>query len=580
MFGQFAERMAAGADATAVTSRQTLVTRIFSFNARSAASNGASTHLYRRHMSGGAIAGTVVGVVVAATLLLFCLYPVVVGYFKRRSKSRKRHDAETAVGGGEGATAAAAAGQQRASSSESEKNGDLERGNFDDKQADPAAEAIQRYDSNLVTANFVAKFGEEYMPQDMEDNQPGVLQGTSADYYRTSIPSEAFGMVDRPEQEQDDLSKSPTPSRASSFGHNFRSMFRRTNSKEHDVEEMAMAAQQRSLKKEDTLTESPIENTYPTPPAAPIAPLTRAMIISPMPATEASPPQSPPDSERRLRQSASPPFHPAPGTVNPMDIMPASTQSEHWHRTEHQLFSTSHESPPPMGELMDQMPTSPPAQPLPEAEPSTFSPPAEDISWLEPDDTVYEQIVNEGLEKHYLSADGAGLSDPQNGLSPDWMSPPPAAASTDISSSLTPLSQPEVTSPESIAASNGRPSASPLALPQHAGSPEALGNFQCTQPGCTQSFDQKHKLKYVALLQSLSAWPLTNLAGITSDITPRTTSARTLVVIWALAPKLISSVTSTIATRRRRSSIAPWKAVTIPAWEERPSLARITGSDT
>lgn len=490
MFGQFAERTAGGAEATAVTTRQNLVSRILSFNAQSVADNGASSHLYKRHMSGGAIAGTVVGVVVASTLLLFCLYPVVVGFFKRRSKKRTRHDAETAAGSDAGAVDTE--GQQRVSSSESEKNSGLERGNFDDKQVDPAAEALQRYDSNIATTSFVDKFGEEYMPQDMVDEQPGVLQGTSADYYRPSIPSEAFGMVDHPEQEQDELSKSPTPSRASSFGHNFVSMFRRTNSKEHDVEDMAP---QRSLKKEVTLTESPIENSYPTPPAAPAAPLTRAMVISPAPVTEASPPQSPPDSERRLRQSASPPFHPAPGTVNPMDIMPASTQSEHWYRTEHQLYSTSHESPPPIEEAMGRLPTSPPAQAMPEAEESTFSPPAEDISWLEPDETVYQEIINEGLEEHYISGDGAVLSDQQTGLSSDWMSPPAAAASTDISSSLTPLSQPEGTSPESIAVSNGRPSASPLALPQHAGSPEAHGHFQCTQPGCNQSFDQKHKLK-------------------------------------------------------------------------------------
>lgn len=459
----------------------------------------------KRSMAGGAIAGTVVGVVIAVCLLTFCLYPVIVGRINRQKRQR-RDDAEAAVqhaGGDHGAGKGDS--QQRTSSSESCKEEvELARGDLD---IEPAAGTgtqyqLSRGDSDLISSKFVAQFGEEYMPQDLKDDQPGVLKGTSEDYYRVSIPSEAFGMVTQTEVETE-ISKSPTPSRASSFTHNVRHMFRRSNSREHTIpgrtsqdDGFGAAGIQRSIKKEGPLAESPIEHIYPTPPAAPITVASRAIGMesgdSDLPK---SPPQSPRQIETQHRLSASPPQNPAPGTVNPMDIMPASTQSEHWHKTEHQLFSTSHESP----KVEDEVPV---ASPEPINEAATLSPVANETSddfdaLFHYDDSELNSIIMDGMMSHkqlnLMPTTDLGRL-PSN---PSEQSTPlPGPAFTDASSQPTPSTQTDTPSPESIIGSDFRSSHSPQITHPATLSAKPHHQFRCDEPGCDQSFDQPHKLKY------------------------------------------------------------------------------------
>lgn len=455
-------------------------------------------------MDGGAIAGTVVGVVIAACLLAFCLYPVIVGRIKRRNR-QKRGDAEAGIdhasnshGSGKGDS------HQRTSSSESCKEEvDLARGDFDSKAADaigPAEHQLSRGDSDLIASKYVAQFGEEYMPQDLKDDQPGVLKGTSEDYYRVSIPSEAFGMVTQPEQETE-VSKSPTPSRASSFTHNVRHMFKRTNSRDHTIpgrtsqdEGFGAAGQQRLIKKEEPLTESPIEHIYPTPPAAPIVASRAINIESGDGDLPSSPPLSPREIEAQQRLSVSPPQHPAPGTVNPMDIMPASTQSEHWHRTEHQLFSTSHESPKAEPDIQA-------LSPEPAVIEESLSPIANDTSdnfdaLFQYDDSELNDIIMDGMLSHNQLNAAPTMDLGRLPSNPSEQSTPlPGPAFTDASSQPTPSTQTDTPSPESIIGSDFRSSHSPQIPHPTTLSAKPHHQFRCDEPGCDQSFDQPHKLK-------------------------------------------------------------------------------------
>ncbi|PHH88831.1 hypothetical protein CDD83_6989 [Cordyceps sp. RAO-2017] len=502
----------------------------------------------RRDLDDGAIAGTVVGVVIGAALIALCLYPVVIHLVKRRRRPRSlEFDAE------HGAAAAAArhdlAGlddRRRLSSTDSFKHdGDLSRG---DSRAAPVArqwgwpsrsQAPPRpraghspprqlssslpdtiaSDRPLAPAPF---YEGEYMPvSEVRDDHPGVLQGTSADYYSPSIPSEAFGMVTSPDEV---AAAGVTASRGSSFRYNVRHMFRRKSGRDAAVEPCPPAAssgdgqpvpsaapqalqgvalQQITPTGDPAAEPSALSHQTSPPPAVASAAQTSA---SPSPPPPRPPPQLPVEQPVKV-SSPSPPAHPAPGTVNPMDIMPASTESELWYRNEHELLS-AYRHPAAVSPVPDheKRMSNPDTERAPSVAPPT------------PSTTVPHQAAAAATESA-TPTQAKGQDGPQGDdvLMTDAQQPhpdpsPPAVpepgrypshtsdlstlfqgpGSTDLSSHNTPSTQLDSPTPESLNSSDFRHSVSP----QSGNSTLKMGIFRCDVPGCQQVFDQPHKLKH------------------------------------------------------------------------------------
>ncbi|KAG8415457.1 hypothetical protein J3458_009304 [Metarhizium acridum] len=520
-----------------------------------AAATEPALRAYKRDMSHGAIAGTVVGVVVAVALLTFCLYPVVIHQIKRRRRAqRPKFDAEA------GPFPQPSSGpvqnpysHRRLSSTDSFKqNGDVARGDFGalqnkefswssrnghvtqpdgnfgpSRQFSAQTDDGSRQEQSHYTGNDFSN--DEPFPYYFEntpaatahDDNPGVLKGTSADYYSPSIPSSAFGMVTAPEPADE---PPRTLSRGSSLKHHLKHMFRQQSGRENSLasalssDDKATASQVPSgtelgqILTTGRATDSPTElsptKTSMPPPFAPGVtepPEKKESSVSPPHPTTQTPPQSPPPPapERAFQASPSPPTFPAPGTVNPMDIMPASTESEVWHRTEHQLH-TSYGSSPGLSSTSD------PAEP---EHSSTLAFTLLPTSALSPSDaaqnarpaTPTNQNAVQGLqamdEKDVPMVDVHShdhLSPsmiPDNGrhqsCTSDGSTQYHGPHSTGPSTENTPSTQFDSPSPGSMNSSEIRNSASPqpgLASPR-------TGLFRCDEPGCSQVFDQPHKLK-------------------------------------------------------------------------------------
>ncbi|OAA55636.1 Zinc finger domain-containing protein, C2H2-type [Cordyceps fumosorosea ARSEF 2679] len=471
----------------------------------------------RRDLADGTVAGVAVGVVIFSLLLALCLYPVIVGCLKRRKGDRRlgRHpldlDDEGAIGhdAGDGP-------RPRISSSDSLKHANtLSRGydfdpaaaGADDDEAEPQQDGVPNPDRVLLDFGRydpkTARGTVEYMPKEMViDDQPGVLKGTSEDYYRASIPSSAFGMPDEP------FSLPPrTTSRASSLSHNVRHMFRRKSdrnptfssvgSSSGDGADQGATPLQRIITAEEPMAESPTELS----PRASPQPRSPAVGIPPS-VTPRGPSAEPPDaalsstsSPRTLLKSPSPPVNPAPGTVNPMDIMAPSTESEQWHRTEYQLYASSNETPPPQ-------PLQPPAESEKPSDSTnqTSSPDVQMGSAHQnmPDNKRFEQNQAVAGEDSHLQADNIKPVGRHPSFPSEHSTPLPGPGFTDASSQNTPSTQLDTPSPESQNSSDFRHSASPGVVAHHMPSPvkNQDGMYQCDEPGCTQSFDQPHKLKH------------------------------------------------------------------------------------
>jgi hypothetical protein len=508
---------------------------------------------------------------VGIALVALCSYPFIIRRIRRRKQGHSHgpadaNDPET----GEVPTTGSSPTddhQRRLSSQDSFKpSGENARGGVDGSvkdldwaphdamiQPNGQAQALNqsntghRLDTNLHTQGFnnaqpdfdnsiprSAPFGldgtypEEYMPQSIGDAHDGTLNGTSADYYSPAVPSEAFGMFTTEES-------GPQPqrswSRGSSLKQNLKQMFSRKSTRDQSFssptslslaegpEAMRAApctAQDVPLQRITTAgdpTESPTDITAPAADSLPVPPHSAQALGSPiaLPSTlpkdaTSSPPESSPTTFN-FNASQSPPSHPAPGTVNPMDMMPASTESELWHRTNYQLYvaqSSPHQLPPAMEPARNEGPADSPSpltlapntpQPQPQLLPVIQSPtPAQSETTLkkeEPD------------ENHDIS-----MSDipPNNHLSPlpdssirhqsypsDASTPQPGPASTNPSSLNTPATQLDTPSPHSGASSDHRPSVSPGNGANNL-SPKN-GVYACDEPGCHQVFDQAHKLK-------------------------------------------------------------------------------------
>jgi hypothetical protein len=224
-----------------------------------------------------------------------------------------------------------------------------------------------------------------------------------------------------------------------------------------------------------------------------------------LPLHSKTPPRSPPVN-RTFVASPSPPSHPAPGTVNPMQIMPASTQSERYYQTEQELYISTQEpsvSPEPVLPEV-RVPqiqyasiiTSPSPSPGPSMQPAHSTHPSmsshlqlpEVHEPLESDDVV----MNDAPSQSHLSP----MPSVEHGRRPSYTSerstPLPGTASTVPSSQNTPSTQLDTPSPDSGGSSDFRNSASPQ---MGSAVPSGTGGYRCDEPGCTQVFDQPHKLK-------------------------------------------------------------------------------------
>lgn len=507
--------------------------------------------LLRRQMSDGALAGTVVGVVVGVGLLALCLYPIIVCQIKRHRRPKTPHpDAENAAVPRPARPEVVDLGyHRRLSSSDSfKRDGELSRGvapaaprnkewglaSHDQGAALSAQGHSSPWHTSSTATDAIAPNGSravalgpsgeyeprsspsplpfylgEYMPvSEVREAHPGVLRGTSADYYSPSIPSEAFGMITAPTDGPVDMAQA---SRTSSLKHSFRHMFRRTSGQNRTTASYDSAASAgdgistshrasalpRIVTAQD-LAESPTAVSPTT-----LVPVTAA----------SAPPMKPtppiPLIDSSLKACPSPPSYPAPGTVNPMDIMPASTETEVWHRTEHELFASSHG--PPVAALL-----APDHQSSKDNDNSTDSAPStalETPSTVVPSRTVLiaepplpSQIPEQTVQKQSMG-DDPSISDIHSRLarSPSAMSQPrrhqrflsdqsiplQGPGSTDLSSHNTPSTQLDSPTPESLTSSDFRHSVSP----QSVLSSVKTGVFRCDEPGCHQAFDQPHKLK-------------------------------------------------------------------------------------
>ncbi|KID89440.1 Zinc finger transcription factor ace1 [Metarhizium guizhouense ARSEF 977] len=510
---------------------------------------------YKRDMSDGAIAGTVVGVVVAVALLAFCLYPVVIHQIKRRRRAqRPKFDAEAGLfpQPGSGPVQHPNSHRRLSSTDSFKQNGDVARGDFGALQNKefgwPSYNGhVTQPDGNFgPSRQFSAQTGDgsrqeqshytgndfsndEPFPYYFEntpaatahDDSPGVLKGTSADYYSPSIPSSAFGMITTPEPADE---PPPTLSRGSSLKHHIKHMFRQQSGRENSLASVLSSNDKATASQvppgtelgqilttghaTDSPTElSPTKTSMPPPyvPGVTEPPETKESSASPPQTTIQTPPQSPPPpAERAFQASPSPPTFPAPGTVNPMDIMPASTESEVWHRTEHQLH-TSYGSSPGLSSTSD---------PAEQEHFSTLAFTPLPTSALSPSDaakaarpaTPTNQNAVQGLQ--VMDENDVPMVDvhshdhlspsmiPDNGrhqsCTSDGSTQYHGPHSTGPSTENTPSTQFDSPSPGSMNSSEIRNSASPqpgLASPR-------TGLFRCDEPGCSQVFDQPHKLKH------------------------------------------------------------------------------------
>jgi hypothetical protein len=481
-----------------------------------------------------AIAGVVIGSIAAAGLLIFCIYPFIIRSFRRRRDRRSRRkpaaDAEAANGVSNVATAAFAREDKQNDVGSRDPNGPASRGvpsvatnrNFDALRTDGQRGQVDiysmpglpgRYNAPYAPDNYQSYRNDqdtvvplpfptldgEFYPASTQDDEPGVLKGTSADYYSPSIPSEAFGMITEPIEENEVQNRPDRSlSRGSSLRHNVKQMFRHKSTRDRTM------SSRQSTTIEDDETESHARADQSRG-AGLRSIITDDHTASP---TEVSPtaPDFPPASH--FRPSPSPPTQAAPGTVNPMDIMPATTFSERWHQTEHQLYLSSH----PEASLSHQPPLDVPEIEVAESDPppkTVIDPPqldedSEESNQLAP--TQFEldpgSELSHGTNVEGLTGSLQGHLSPgmgPGGRRPSYASevstPMRDAPSTVPSSQNTPSTLLDTDSPKSSGSSDFRHSASPPAVTEGLAG-EGGHIHRCKEPGCTQSFDQLHKLKH------------------------------------------------------------------------------------
>lgn len=496
-----------------------------------------------RRMDEEAIAGTAVGVILAFALLVCCLYPVVVHYVKKHRRSKRMSfEFEYGFRGQPDVL------QRRLSSSDSLKNdgSSKERGfsGQDPYAAFAQSQQTRQPSAGAPNANHDGSAPDNIEPaiaqnhdyyssfpfyyQDVAPASVGpqqiVLKGTSEDYYSPHIPSEAFGMFPMPE---DDHSNAPTqPGRSmlkgSSLKYNVRSLFRRRGMSDHAIalpvpySDQPLPVQQRQAPQDPSQVQH-FSYAYETTQApTEFAPMAMDYYhasacahngLDPMAGMSHGIPQ-------QMNGDLSDPSlvftigFPNPATVNPMDIMPASTESEMCHRTDFQLYSSAYDELPegrssstemaPMTANGSAIPPPPSAYDVYSASTQTHQPLATAPSTLHQSEMPklgegpYGQDVKSTLPLPPSSM--ATMSAPPRPLVPTLPPPSvPGLSSTNPSTIGSTSSAHDSPSPDSLNSSDYGHSASPhdvASVPSPRG-----GVYSCEDPGCNQVFDQPHKLK-------------------------------------------------------------------------------------
>lgn len=519
----------------------------------------------QRAMDQGAIAGSVIGAFLAVGLLAFCLWPFIARHIKRRRDARG-HTANAETGVRPSSLEAGQAAEWdgcRGLSTDSFKGNDpqdrggalvglteepgpeppdgsnvVPRQGVSLQQATSGADGSELRDGwagcgiavqgdqhamreqSFPPTGLLPPFYGEFYPQSPSDNHAGILQGTSADYYSPEIPSEAFGMFTEP---QDDVPAERLPSRGSSLRFMIKQMLpqkdsrRRTLSSHADVEATYdNATSGLSSLRGPVVLHSVLPNEEPSVPAIDTSQTQASWQhrCSRLSSTNRASPTANATSALRIVDGFSPsppiPSSPAPGTINPMQIMPASTLSERYHQIEQELYSQALRFPLSL----------PSEQPLPiqyapiitSPSPSLGPPSQEEAKASRSDQSSQKSpTAAELVEKEDVAMTDApfhALLSPRP--APDSVRRPsryvsegsaqlPGPASTVPSTHSTSSTQLGTSSPESMGSSDFRTSTSPqtgLDVP-------SLGDagFHCDEPRCNQVFDQPHKLKYVSLVR-------------------------------------------------------------------------------
>ncbi|KZL86343.1 zinc finger protein 2 [Colletotrichum incanum] len=385
-------------------------------------------------LSGGGIAGVVVGVIVAIFLALVCAYPFIIRRRRaRKHGSPQRLDTETAfVPGPMGPPGQAPAPGPGVSSRLSSKDSlghktDTIRGTerqstkdmtlsshngLDRPPSDELANHHQRGFTGDSTQPSVTtrrgtteySFGRAptwkseasypWTPAGVElvatradgMDYADANHGHSATYYSPTIPSEAFGMVTPPPTDEPQT-RAPPPRRSSSRGSslklNLANMMRRMSTKDSaSTRTKGHPAQPSQPVLSEALSDSPTELTgtsfrelgpgavsarqLASPIHLPVSPMSEPGELDHAQGLEA---------KRAAKHTESPPILPptvpAPGTVNPMDIMAPSNPTEHHWHTNQQLYQMANSPPRPAPNVSKPVPE----PPQPSQAPTPQSPP-------------------------------------------------------------------------------------------------------------------------------------------------------------------------------------------------------------
>lgn len=509
--------------------------------------------MVKRQLADGPIAGIVVGVVVFCALIGLCLYPVIIGRLKRRQRQKQRAehlptDPEIAVASGQGLPATLPGDyERRLSSADSVKpNDEASRGELghaeskEDGQRNltvdlcapyawspqmlddapdhagvqvPRQELAQHVGDGQMTP-FPTYDGGVYYP----GADPSEPRGANADYYSPSIPSEAFGMytMSSPTEQSESLK---ARKRGSSIRNSVKDLLRRASGRERTMSSTTSGGAEPTGPPSGTHLQTMLSNQDPTDSPTEMSPISstspnghfsssRALGGSPRGVTEEDDyAQLPPPAERSFKYS--PPVNPGPGTVNPMDIMPASSEPERWHRTDHDLYVATHRPPSasvsPTTQLNAQFSSVSNSAPTSTASPAAVPPHFQEPTRHDTDQTIKQEPAPEQLQDvEMANAPHQGYQNPEPDAGrhfsypSDQSTPFPGLASTNPSSHNTPSTlHTDTPSPESSGVvSDFRHSASPAASnpsPRH-----APGHYACTVPDCGQVFDQHHKLNHHA----------------------------------------------------------------------------------
>ncbi|EXF83391.1 uncharacterized protein N0V96_010304 [Colletotrichum fioriniae] len=413
--------------------------------------------LEHRSLSGGGVAGVVIGVIIAVFLVGVCAYPFIV----RRRRARKhelpeRLDTETAFvpgpmgppgqapapGPGPGVNSRLSskdslgnkADTLRGTERQSTKDTTLSSHNGNDRPpSDELSSQHKRgftgdstHPPSVTTRRGTTEYSFGHAPTwNSESSYPwtpvGVElvatradgmdyteanHGHSATYYSPTIPSEAFGMVTPPPTDEPQ-SRAPLPRRSSSRGSSFKlnlaSMIRRMSTKDSaTVRSKGHPSQPSQPVLSETLSDSPTEFTGPSFGTAQLdSPI--HLPVSPMSEPEDSSHASDLEKKRAVKPTESPPVLPpavpAPGTVNPMDIMAPSNPTEHKWNTNQQLFNIAHPPPKPPVE------TTKPAPEPPQAS-QALTPQSPEQSYEQQEQYILQQQQQQELLRQQQEANG------------------------------------------------------------------------------------------------------------------------------------------------------------------------------